>query len=253
MPTYRAVVEYDGTDFCGLQYQPIDRTVAGELERALSTIFDEPIKISAAGRTDAGVHASGQVVSFTSERTFPAERLGLAVNGNLPEDVSVRYAEVAPDGFSARFDATARVYEYRIVNRAMRSAMRYRTAHHVYRKIDLALAQTAAADLIGEHDFVAFCGMLPERGGTVRTLHAFEISRHGDDLTLRIEGRGFLHHMVRIAVGTIVEIATGRRDARDIPAILASRDRARGGYTAPAAGLTLVGVRYPDFDSERAG
>jgi tRNA pseudouridine38-40 synthase len=251
VPTYRAVVEYDGTDFCGLQFQTAVRTVAGEIERALSTIFAEPVKISAAGRTDAGVHASGQVISFRSERPFPEGRLALALNANLPADVSVRAAGIVPDGFSARFDAQERVYEYRILNRPQPSALDRRFAHHVHRPFDVVLARGAALDLLGEHDFVAFCGVAPERGGTVRTVHSLEIERAGDRIRLRIAGRGFLHRMVRISVGTLVEIATGRRDPADIPAILASMDRRRAGYTAPAAGLCLVGVRYPDFDSEQ--
>jgi tRNA pseudouridine38-40 synthase len=250
VPTYRAVVEYDGTDFCGLQFQPEVRTVAGEIERALGTIFAEPLKISAAGRTDAGVHASGQVISFRSERVFPEGRLALALNANLPPDISVRLAEPAPDGFSARFDAEERVYEYRILNRAQPSALERRFAHHVHRPFDLDLARGAARDLIGEHDFIAFCGLPPERGGTVRTVHAIDLERTADVIRLRIAGRGFLHRMVRISVGTLTEIATGRRDPSEIPDILASKDRRRAGYTAPAAGLCLVGVRYPDFDSE---
>ena len=252
MPTYRAVVEYDGTNFCGLQYQAGVRTVAGELERVLGAIFAEPVKVSAAGRTDAGVHASGQVISFRSERAFPADRLALALNGNLARDVSVREAAAVPDGFSARFDAEARTYEYRIVNRPMRSALERRFAHHVHRPLDVGLARRAAAALVGEHDFVALCAAPPERGGTVRTIHALDIDRTGDRIVLRIAGGGFLHRMVRITAGTLVEIAAGRRDPGDIPAILASRDRRRAGYTAPAAGLTLVGVRYPGFNSEQA-
>jgi tRNA pseudouridine38-40 synthase len=253
LPAYRAVVEYDGTNFNGLQFQCDLRTVAGELERALSTIFAEPIKISSAGRTDAGVHASGQVVSFTSVRTFPHERLALALNANLPGDISVRHASVVPDGFSARFDAEARTYEYRIVNRPMPSAAERRFAHHVHRPMDLALLEAAAQDVIGEHDFVAFCGVLPEHGGTVRTVHSIEVTRTLDRIVLRIAGRGFLHRMVRITVGTLVEIATGRRPPDDIPKLIAAKDRRLAGYTAPAAGLSLVGVRYRDFDSEFAG
>ncbi len=249
MPTYRVVVEYDGTLFHGLQFQPEERTVAGELQRALGVLFDEPIGISAAGRTDAGVHASGQVISFASARTFPIERLALALNANLPPDCSVRYAGFAPDGFSARFDAIERTYRYRIVNRPFPSALRRGVTHHVFRPIDLDAMRSAARDLVGQHDFIAFCGVLPERGGTIRTVHAVEIERDGDEVVLRIAGQGFLHRMVRISVGTLVEIATGRRTAGDIPAILASRDRRRAGYTAPAAGLCLAGVRYPDFDS----
>jgi tRNA pseudouridine38-40 synthase len=250
VPTYRAVVEYDGTDFCGLQFQTEVRTVAGEIERALSVLFAGPVKISAAGRTDAGVHASGQVISFSSERTFPEGRLALALNANLPRDVSVRSAGVVADGFSARFDAEERTYEYRILNRPQPSALDRRFAHHVHRPFDLALARRAALDLVGEHDFIALCGLLPERGGTVRTIHRVGIEQDGERVRLRISGRGFLHRMVRISVGTLIEIATGRRDPGDIPNILASKDRRRAGYTAPAAGLCLVGVRYPGFDSE---
>jgi tRNA pseudouridine38-40 synthase len=252
MPTYRAVVEYDGTDFCGLQFQTGVRTVAGELERALSLLFGEPVKIGSAGRTDAGVHASGQVVSFRTERAFPEGRLGLALNGNLPPDVSVRRVDEVADGFSARFDALERTYEYRILNRPLPSAFERRFAHHVHRPFDLEVARRAAADLLGEHDFVAFCGLVPEHGGTVRTVHSIGLDRAGDVIRLRIAGRGFLHRMVRISVGTLAEIATGRRAPDDIPAILASKDRRRAGYTAPPNGLCLVGVRYPDFDSETA-
>jgi tRNA pseudouridine38-40 synthase len=251
LPTYRVVVEYDGTLFSGLQFQPEERTVAGELQRALSLLFNEPIRISAAGRTDAGVHASGQVVSFTSERVFPVERLVLALNANLPLDVTARDAAIVADAFSARFHALARIYEYRILNRTFPSALARRYAHHVYQPIDLDVMHAASRDLLGEHDFVAFCGVLPARGGTVRTIESIDLRRGGDDVTVRITGGGFLHRMVRISVGTLVEIATGRRDPADIPAIIRSRDRRRAGYTAPATGLTLVGVRYPGFDSER--
>jgi tRNA pseudouridine38-40 synthase len=253
VPTYRAVVEYDGTNFRGFQFQSELRTVAGELERVLGALFVETVKIGAAGRTDAGVHASGQVISFRTERAFAAGRLALAMNGNLPRDVSVRDAALVADGFSARFDAEARTYEYRIINRPLPSALDRRFAHHVHRAIDLGLARHAAADLLGEHDFTAFCGNAPDRGGTVRTIRTLDIDRTADRIVVRIASQGFLHRMVRISVGTLVEIATGRRDPDDVPAILASRDRKRAGYTAPAAGLTLVGVQYSGFDSERAG
>jgi tRNA pseudouridine38-40 synthase len=217
----------------------------------LARLFAEEVKISAAGRTDAGVHAAGQVVSFTSARDFPVERLISALNGNLPADLRAVEAAVVRDDFSARFDALARIYEYRILNRPAPSALLRHVAHHVYHPLDLARMRAAAADLIGQHDFVAFCGVLPEKGGTVRTVHAVEIRTSGDDVRVRIEGQGFLHRMVRISVGTLVEIATGRRAVDDIPLIIASRDRRNAGYTAPANGLTLVGVRYADFCSER--
>jgi tRNA pseudouridine38-40 synthase len=250
LPTYRAVVEYDGTEFAGFQVQAVVRTVGGVLEEALSALFDEPIKLTAAGRTDAGVHATGQVVSFTSGRAFPADRLPYALNAQLPADVSVRYADIAPDGFSARFDALSRSYEYTILNRPLPSAALRRFAHHVWQPIDLELVEAAAAGAVGQHDFAAFCGVLPERGGTVRTVHALDARRNGQLVELRVVGAGFLHRMVRILTGTLIEIGTGRRPPDDIPRILASRDRREAGYTAPPCGLRLVGARYPDLDAE---
>jgi tRNA pseudouridine38-40 synthase len=206
--TYRCVIEYDGTAFAGWQFQPGLRTVCGAVETTLSDLYDEPIKLTAAGRTDTGVHATGQVISFSSERLFPIERLALALNARLPPDISAREAAIAADGFSARHDALSRTYEYLIVNRSTPSAPVGRLAHHVWKAIDPARFERAAADLIGEYDFLAFCGVLPARGPTVRAVD-------------------------------------------DIPRIIASRDRKQAGYTAPACGLFLAGVSYPDFDSYR--
>jgi tRNA pseudouridine38-40 synthase len=252
LPTYRLVVEYDGTDFAGFQFQATARTVAGELEAALAHLFAGPVKIGAAGRTDAGVHASGQVIGFRNERVFPIERMVRALNANLPPDVSARIAEIVPDGFSPRFDALERRYTYRILNRPATSALLRRYVHHVWQPMDLALANEAAQALIGQHDFIAFCGVLPERGGTVRTVYSIELVSAGEFVELHIAGLGFLHRMVRIITGTLIEVATGRRAVEDVARILAQRDRRQAGYTAPACGLTLVGVRYPDFDSEFA-
>ena len=248
MPTYRLVVEYDGTDFHGFQFQPQLRTVAGALEGALCSLFHTEVSVAAAGRTDAGVHATGQVVSFKTKKEFPVERLALALNATLPQDVSVREADIAPAGFSARFDAYERIYEYLILNRAMPSAVLRRWTHHVHRPIDEAELERAGQGMIGTHDFIAFCGVLPEFGGTERTIHEFHVEREGDIVRIRIAGEGFVHRMVRIAVGTAIEIATGRRD-EDIATILASKDRHRAGYTAPAEGLFLAGVRYADFET----
>ncbi|MGD1068132.1 MAG: tRNA pseudouridine(38-40) synthase TruA, partial [Vulcanimicrobiaceae bacterium] len=165
MPTYRLVVEYDGSRFHGLQFQPTLRTVAGELEAVLARIFAEPVKITAAGRTDAGVHATGQVVSFSAARAFPTERLTLAINGNTPGDLKVREAAQVADGFTARFDALERVYDYLILNRPSPSAVWALRAWHVPRHLDEALFARASLPLLGEHDFIAFCGEHPERGG----------------------------------------------------------------------------------------
>ena len=249
LATYRLVVEYDGTDFCGLQFQPQVRTVAGELERALGALFSSDVRIAAAGRTDTGVHATGQVISFKAEREFPIDRLALALNATLPPDLSVRDAAVVAGDFSARFDALGRTYEYLVLNQPLRSALLRRWTHHVHRPIDEERFREAARELVGKHDFVAFCGMLPEFGGTERTIQTLELERDGALLRIRIAADGFLHHMVRVVAGTLLEIGTGRREPAEIAAILASRDRRRAGYTAPASGLFLAGVRYPDFDS----
>ncbi len=225
MIAYRCVIEYDGTAFHGWQFQPGLRTVCGEVEAVLSGLFDEPVKITAAGRTDTGVHATGQVVSFDSERRFPIARLALALNARLPPDVSARDAAVAGDGFSARHDALSRTYEYLVLNRPTPSAAIARYAHHVWKPIDVPRFEHAAAALIGEFDFIAFCGNLPARGPTIRALLSIALERDGELVRIRIVGDGFLHRMVRITVGTLIEIATGRRDPDDIPRIIASRDR----------------------------
>jgi tRNA pseudouridine38-40 synthase len=251
VPTYRLVVEYDGGAFHGLQFQPELRTVAGVLEAALSAIFHEPVKITAAGRTDAGVHATGQVISFDAEREFPIERLGLAINGNTPHDLAVRDVARVADGFSARFDALERIYDYLILNRRFPSAVWRARAWYVPRPIDPALFVAAAEPLIGEHDFISFCGERPERGGTVRTVNAIAFERSGDLLRITVRGRGFLHHMVRVIVGTLVDCATGYRAPDFAAGALAARDRRAAGTTAPAHGLYLAGVRYDDLDTYR--
>jgi tRNA pseudouridine38-40 synthase len=251
VPTYRLVVEYDGSAFHGLQFQPVLRTVAGALEDALARLFHEPAKITAAGRTDAGVHATGQVVSFTAARAFPVERLALALNANTPDDVVVRDAAVVRDGFSARFDARERVYDYLILNRGFPSAVWRARAWHVVRPIDDARFAAAAQPLLGEHDFAAFCGERPERGGTVRELRAVALARRDDLLRVTVRGNAFLHHMVRTVVGTLVACATGDRDADFAARALAARDRTAAGPTAPAHGLYLAGVRYDDLDTYR--
>ena len=249
MRTIRAVLEYDGSDFCGLQFQPQLRSVAGVVEAALSELMREPIKLTAAGRTDAGVHATGQVISFKTAANFPIDRLPIALNSVLPPDVSVRAAAVVGDDFSARFSAIERTYLYVILNRATPSAVLRRYAHHVYQDLSVEAMRAGAAGFLGEHDFLSLCGVLPEHGPTIRTIHAIDLERRGDLLRVRVRGDGFLHRMIRILCGTLIEMGSGRRDPHGAAAILSARDRRAAGYTAPAAGLFFIGVRYPDFDS----
>jgi tRNA pseudouridine38-40 synthase len=208
------------------------------------------VKVTGAGRTDTGVHATGQVVSFRTAAAFPFERLTLAANTELPPDLSVRDAGIAPADFSARFSALERTYIYVIFNRPQRSPLYARHAYHVWLPLDVEAMKEAAAPLIGEHDFRSFCGMLPESGPTLRTLRAIDIARNGDLIRIEIRGDGFLHRMARNIVGTLVECGTGKRDPASVAPALAALDRSAAGMTAPPQGLYLAGVRYADgFDS----
>ncbi len=225
------------------------RTVAGELERVLSQLFDQPIKVSAAGRTDAGVHALGQVISFSAHAGFPIERLALALNSALPADLSARDAVRTAGGFSARFDALERRYRYVVLNRRDPSAVWRRFAYCEPRALNDERMRRAAAHLVGTHDFSSFCGLLPESGGTVRTLTDLMVEREADFVRFHFRAGGFLHRMVRIITGTLLEVGSGRRAEDEPLAMLAARDRRTAGVTAPPQGLFLVGVRYATFDS----
>jgi len=233
-----------------MQFQPAERTVAGELERVLSELLNESIKISTAGRTDAGVHATGQVISFRSAAPFPFGQLPIAANSGLPPDVKIREAAETDERFSARFSAIERTYVYAVFNRKHPSALLARYAYHVWTPIDVPSFESAAAPLAGEHDFRSFCGALPESGPTVRNLRRVTLARCGDIARIEIAADGFLHRMARMLVGTLIECATGRRDPASMAAVLAAGDRAAAGHTAPPCGLYLAGVRYADgYDS----
>jgi tRNA pseudouridine38-40 synthase len=242
----RLAVAYDGTDFCGFQWQPAVRTVAGTLEAALAQVLGEPVKIAGAGRTDAGVHATGQVVSLATRRAFPFEHLAAALNATLPTDLCVIDSEIASPDFSARFSALERTYVYAILARRQRDALLARYAYHVWRPLDLERMKEAAEMMVGEHDFRSFCGTPPESGITVRAIRRLEIVATGELIRITVTADGFLHRMVRTIVGTLVEIGSGRRSPNAIPTVLAARDRAAAGLTAPAQGLYLAGVRYED-------
>ncbi len=226
------------------------RTVGAVLEAVLLSLFRETVKVSCAGRTDTGVHATGQVVSFRTTRSFPFDRLALALNSELPLDLTVRETAIVDDGFSARFDALERSYVYAIFNRRPPSALLARNAYHVWAPLDLDAMREAAQHVIGEHDFRSFCGMLPDGGVTLRTVRSLNLEARGDLIRVQISADGFLHRMVRTIVGTLIECGSGRRDPACLPDIVAARSRALAGITAPPQGLYLAGVRYPGgFDS----
>jgi tRNA pseudouridine38-40 synthase len=226
------------------------RTVGGVLEAVLLRLFRETVKVSCAGRTDTGVHASGQVVSFRTSRSFPFDRLALALNSELPHDLTVRETAIVDDGFSARFAADERTYVYAIFNRRPPSALLARSVYHVWAPLDLEKMRAGAEHVIGAHDFRSFCGMLPDGGVTLRTVRRLALEKRGDLIRVEIAADGFLHRMVRTIVGTLVECGSGRRDPGSVSDIVEARSRSAAGITAPAQGLYLAGVRYPDgFDS----
>lgn len=226
------------------------RTVAGVVEDAIAQVSGERIAITGAGRTDAGVHATGQVISFAFPRPFPPERLAIALQAHLPRDVAIRdVAEVTPE-FSARHSARSRTYVYAMLNRREASALLAPFVWHVRRALGIGAMTDGAAHLVGEHDFRSFCA-LPEKGGTVRNVAALSVARAGDFVRVAITADGFLHHMVRTIVGTLVECGHGRRDPDSIKRALQARDRAAAGVNAPPQGLYLAGVRYDDYDSYR--
>ena len=244
----RLLLEYDGTDFAGWQVQAGgERTVQGALGEALRRVCGAEAEVVGAGRTDAGVHALGQVAGVrVVTRLGPAE-LQRALNAVLPADLAVRAAEAAPPEWHPRHDARSKLYRYAIWNGRARSPRRARFSHFVPRPLDVAAMAAAAAHLVGRRDFRSFQGAGSDVETTVRTLFGARVSGEpGAELTLELEGDGFLRHMVRNVAGTLLQVGLGERPAGSLPALLEARDRTRAGPTAPARGLTLVEVRYDE-------
>ena len=247
MPTLKLTIEYDGTNYVGWQRQATGLSIQGLLEDALAPIEGTPVTVHGAGRTDAGVHATGQVASARLTRQLSESTLARAVNAVLPQDVRVVAVEAAADTFHAQFSARAKTYEYRIVNAPCVSAFLHRYVWHVPQPLNLTAMRSAAAALIGRHDFAAFQGAGSNVATTVRTILTLELEDGGgfaQPIVLRITGDGFLRHMVRTIAGTLVEVGVGRWQASRLQAILEARDRACAGPTAPPHGLFLTHVAY---------
>jgi tRNA pseudouridine38-40 synthase len=241
---WRAVVEYDGTEFSGWQRQDGRRTVQGVVEDAIQQMLGERVFVRAAGRTDAGVHADGQVVTFDLVQPMPAHGLLRGLNTVLPPDVAlIEVAEAAPD-FDARFSARGKVYRYTVWSHFVRSPRRARTAWHVRQPMDLDAIRAAAALLVGEHDFRAFRASDCDRRTTRRIVRRLDVDRQGAVVTFDVEATAFLKNMVRILVGTLVDVGRGRLEPGTVARMLETGDRTVGGMTAPARGLTLLRVLY---------
>jgi tRNA pseudouridine38-40 synthase len=241
----RLTIEYDGTDFVGWQRQLNGRSVQEVLERGLEELCGTRVPVAAAGRTDAGVHALGQVVAFTPVRELPLKAYVRGLNGMLPHDVAVVDAQEVDDAFDPRHSASGKRYRYRISNRRNRSPLRRRTHWELFAPLDLAAMEAASRCLLGRHDFSAFRAADCEAKTAVRELRRLTIARGEDqELVIDFEGTAFLKHMVRNLVGTLVDVGRGKEKIAWVEAVLASRDRDQAGPTAPAQGLTLLEVQY---------
>ena len=240
----RLIVEYDGTHLCGWQRQANGPTVQQHLEEALAKLLVHDTQVTGASRTDAGVHACGQVATFRTPRTIPLHGIRRAVNSYLPPDIAVLDAAEVADDFHARHSATGKHYRYTILARAERSPLLRDRAWHHAEPLDIAAMNDAARALIGEHDFAAFRATGCTAKTTLRRVDAIAVTRLGEHVEIDVEGNAFLRNMVRIMVGTLAEVGTGKRPVAQVAEILASKDRTRAGITAPAHGLTLVAVRY---------
>ncbi|OMP67978.1 tRNA pseudouridine(38-40) synthase TruA [Domibacillus epiphyticus] len=245
MKRIKCELMYDGSRFSGYQSQLNDRTVQQELEKALWKIHKKmTVKTHASGRTDAGVHALGQIVHFDTPLAMPADRWARALNGELPQDISVKRTEEVPDSFHARYSVTGKEYRYRIYRTPYRDPFRTSYAYHYPYPLDVERMKKAAAHLIGEHDFTSFCSAKTDKENKVRTVTNILFIETGNDLEVRFTGNGFLYNMVRIMVGTLIKVGNGRMEPEDVAKILADRNRQHAGQTAPAAGLYLWQVFY---------
>ena len=254
MGRIKLTVAYDGTNYHGWQLQPGRATIEGELNKALSNLTGEKVCVTGASRTDAGVHALGNVAVFDTGSRIPAEKFSYALNQRLPADIVVQCSEKVPEDFHPRHCECQKIYEYTILNRKFPLPQYRNTAYFYYGKLDINHMRNACKAFIGEHDFAGFCSAGAQVQSTVRTIYSLEILEEkiqeanmvntGRIITIRVKGNGFLYNMVRIIAGTLLAAGKGRINPDDMEEIIASCDRSRAGATAPARGLKLVQILY---------
>lgn len=259
------IVAYDGTEYAGWQRQNNAITVEEVLENALSELTGENIDVAGASRTDAGVHAYGNVAVFDTDSSIPGERFAPAVNSYLPEDIRVMYSEEADKSFHPRYSDSLKTYQYHIINTEIVLPTMNRYAYHVYETLDVNAMRAASSCLIGEHDFSAFCSAGSQVKDKIRTIHCIDIDaaplykaadelpdddepeeNYDQDICIRITGNGFLYNMVRIIAGTLIEVGLGRRSVDSVEKALSEKKRESAGPTAPAKGLLLEGIQYTE-------
>lgn len=244
MKRIKLTIAYDGTNYCGWQIQPNGITVEEVLNKALKKLTGEDILVIGASRTDSGVHALGNVAVFDTETTIPADRIAMALNQRLPEDIVITKSEEVPLDFHPRYCNCSKTYEYHIINTRIPDPTRRLTNYFVSYELNPDNMRKAASYLVGEHDFVSFCNVRTDVENTVRTITALDILQDGDEITIRITGNGFLYNMVRIIIGTLIRVGRGFYEPEKVKEILEAKDRKAAGVTAPAHGLMLVEIRY---------
>ena len=241
-----AIVEYDGSGFCGWQLQDDVRTVQGVVEAAIGAVANESVRIITAGRTDSGVHATGQVIHFDTSADRKPQSWVRGINSNLQHDVAILWAQQVDEDFHARFRATGRHYQYVILNRPTPPTYLYGKVTWDYRPLDVELMQAAAEFLIGTHDFSSFRTVHCQAKDPVRELRALTVQRKGETVLIHVYANAFLHHMVRNIAGVLMTIGAGEQHPEWAQEVLVARDRTLGGKTAPADGLYLTAVEYPE-------
>jgi tRNA pseudouridine38-40 synthase len=244
MRHFKVTLEYDGTAYAGFQYQVGQPSIQAELERAIQKLTGSTDRVNGAGRTDAGVHALGQVISFSAETRVPTEKLAIALNGELPRDIAAVRAEEVDDRFHARFSAKRRAYVYLILNRPNRSALLGRFSWHMPRDLDMQSMQAAARLIPGTRDFRAWANSTDETNSTIREVVRCDVRKRKAFVLVYVEANAFLRGMVRNIVGTLVDVGVGKRPPEEMDEITRTGRRELAGPTAPASGLTLVRVRY---------
>lgn len=241
----KLTVAYDGTNYCGWQIQPNGVTIEEKLNQAASALFGCRIKVTGASRTDAGVHSLGNVCIFDVDTRMPAEKISFALNQRLPEDIVVLDSCEVEESFHPRFSKSRKTYEYRILNRKFPNPTRRLDTHFFHYPLDEEKMAQAAAYLIGEHDFKSFASIHMQSETSVRTIYACDVTRDEDDIiTISVTGNGFLYNMVRIIAGTLIKVGSGDIQPEEMEEILLACDRSKAGPTAPANGLTMIGLVY---------
>ena len=244
MKRIKLTIAYDGTNYCGWQVQPNGITIEEVINKALSKLTGEEILVIGASRTDSGVHAMGNVAVFDTETTIPPEKIGIALNQRLPEDIVITKSEEVPLDFHPRYCDCSKTYEYHIVNTRIPVPTKRLTNWFVSYELDIDKMRQAASYLVGEHDFVSFCNVRTDVENTVRTITALDVIENGNEITIRITGNGFLYNMVRIIVGTLIRVGRGFYTPEKVKEILEAKDRKAAGVTAPAHGLMLMNIEY---------